>query len=267
MPEELDQTEELQQSEIAETPDGGVEVSIGEETEQPQDQVKEAEQKPQEDDSQKLKNRLGYQERQIQKLQQQLEAMSKPSQPASQPEKEVPVSELDKMVQEGRWQEAVSKLAEQRAKEIFQEEQMRIQQQSEQQRLQSEIEKNAQLALERHPELNDATSEKAQIWLDILNQNPRWRQSPDGPLLTMYRLEEELRRKGYDIDGSIKRSVESEKERIARAQATATHASRPVSSNKITLTKEQREFCDLNGIKYEDYARNLTRVGGSEVAA
>jgi len=267
MPEELDQGQvEVTNPENTETSDGGIEVSIGEEQKPQEPQVSATEKpKPQEDDSTKMRNRLGYQERQIQKLQQQIETMGKPSQPATEPEKEVPVSELDKMVQDGHWQEAVTKLARKEAMDLYQIEQAKIKEQADQQLLTSEIEKNAQSALDRHPELNDATSEKAQIWLDTLNKNPRWRQSPDGPLLTMYKMEEELRKKGYDIDGSIKKSVESEKERLARASATSTPSSRPVSSNKITLSKEQREFCDLNGVKYEDYARNLAKVGGSEV--
>ena len=124
------------------------------------------------------------------------------------------------------------------------------------------MEKNSQEVISRHPELEDTASEKTQIFQDILNNNPRWRSSPDGPLLTMYGMERELRKRGYDVEGTIKEKVENEKERVVRATATSLSASRATTTgNKIVLTREQKEFCDQNGVSYEDYARTLKKSG------
>jgi hypothetical protein len=81
----------------------------------------------------------------------------------------------------------------------------------------------------------------------------------------MYAMEDELRKKGYDIDGRVTEKVKEETSRLMKANVSSLPSSRPSApSNKITLTKEQREFCDENGLSYETYARTLQKQKAGE---
>ena len=269
MPEETKKPEE-ETSEVKETEEGGVEVTLKEPSEteetviETETEVKKEEKKSvkkEEVNLETMRNKLYAQDRIITRLQQQVESFTKPQTQTTETQVQ---DDLDKLAQTD-WKAAVRKLASQEAQEIIrkQNEQINLQQQ---QIYESQVlEQSAQSALSRHPELNDNTSEKSQIWFNTLNNNPRWRTSPDGPLLTMYEMENELRKRGYDIDGEIKKRVETETERITRTLGTSLPSSTiSTPGNKIVLTKEQKEFCDLNGMKYEDYARTLQKAGGKE---
>jgi len=251
--------EEVIAPETTETEDGGIEVNLEEEG-KPQEEVKQEEKKvvpPVESKEKKLENQLGYTQRKLAKLEQEILSMRQTPPPVREEVISTPTDEIDKLAQSD-WKAAVRKLGAEEAQRILREDRDKLRQQTQLTETQLSIEKNAQTALERHPELNEEGSEKTQIWFDILNANPRWRNSPDGPLLTMYKMEEELRKKGYDIDGEVTKKVSTEKERFIRANSTALPSSRKTApTNKITLTKEQRDFCDSNEMKYEDYARSL----------
>jgi len=269
MPEEKTAEEKLEEenSKITETTEGGVEVSVEEEN--PENIIvqekKEEAKKPVRQDP--LTNKVYAHDRILASVQRSIEELKNimlQSSSAITTEQEVKLDELDKLAQTD-WKAAVGKIAETRVKEIINAERVQIEQARGQTEVAQLMEKNSQLVLSRHSELEDATSEKAQIFQDILNNNPRWRTSPDGPLLTMYEMESELRKRGYDVDGSIKTKVEAETERITRVTGSTLPASRATTSgNKIVLTREQREFCDQNGVKYEDYARTLKKSGDKE---
>ena len=258
------QAEETKKSEITETPEGGVEVELEEQNlpevpEKPKEEPKEKS-KPPEDEASKLRNRVGYQERVISRMQKQLEDITQP--PPVETES-VPVDEIDKVAQTD-WKAGVRMLINQEVNTILEEDRRKIGVTAKIEENSSIMERNSQEALSRHPELNDESSEKTQIWFDTLEKNPRWQTLPEGPLLVMNIMETELRKRGYDVDGTIKAGVESETTRIARASGTNLPSSRPAdTTNKVVLTKEQKEFCDTHGIRYNDYAR--TQKFGGEV--
>lgn len=269
MPEEKPTEEKLAEktAKITETEEGGVEVSVEEEI--PKEEIvsekKEEEKKPVKQDP--LTNKVYAHDRILANVQRSIEELKNimlqntPSSTITQ-EQETKLDELDQLAQTD-WKAAVGKIAETRAREILSNERKQIEQVREQEEIAQLIEKNSQLVLSRHSELEDATSEKSQIFQNILNNNARWRTSPDGPLLTMYKMEDELRKRGYDVDGSIKTKVEAETERVTRIAAFTLPTSKTTSAsdNKIVLTREQREFCDQNGISYEEYARTLKKSG------
>mgnify|MGYP001578112338 FL=1 len=269
MPEEKTAEEKLEEenSKITETAEGGVEVSVEEEI--PKEEVvqekKEEEKKPVKQDP--LTNKVYAHDRILANVQKSIEELKNimlQSSSTITQEQEIKLDELDKLAQTD-WKAAVGKIAETRTREILNAEKVQIEQVKGQEEIAQLMEKNSQAVLSRHSELEDATSEISQIFQSILNNNPRWRTSPDGPLLTMYEMENELRKRGYDVDGSIKTKVEAETERITRVTSSTLPASRPTTSgNKIVLTREQREFCDQNGVKYEDYARTLKKSGDKE---
>lgn len=272
-PEDGEIVKEEKTSEITETQDGGVEVSVEtqdipkeEVQEEPKVVVKEEKPKPSIDD-QSWRNKVFAQDRIIQKMNREIEEMrqkviSEPSSTKTEVNSEL--DEIDKLAQTD-WKAAVNKLAERKAREIMDNEKIHIQEQQERLSVQNTMETNSRSVVEKHPELNEAESEKSTIFQSILSNNPRWRTSPDGPLLVMYEMENELRKRGYDVEGNVTQKVEKEVSRITRASASSLPASRQTTStNKIVLTREQREFCDQNGMSYEDYARTLSKSRGKE---
>ena len=272
-PEEADVVKEEKTSEITETQDGVVEVSVeAQDTpkdvvqEEPKVVVKEEKPKPSVDD-QSWRNKVFAQDRIIQKMSSEIEKMRQrvASEPSStKAEVNTELDEIDKLAQTD-WKAAVNKLAERKAREILDNEKQHIQEQQERLSVQNTMETNSRAVVAKHPELNEADSEKSLIFQSILSANPRWRTSPDGPLLVQYEMENELRKRGYDVEGNVTQKVEKEVSRITRASASSLPTSRQTTStNKIVLTREQREFCDNNGMSYEDYARTLSKSRGKE---
>ena len=255
-------------SKITETEDGGVEVSVEEETpETTVEEKKEEEKKEVSIKQDPLKNKVYAHDRILANVQKSIEELKNimlENSPSSKValEQEVELDELDKLAQKD-WKAAVSKLAEAKTKELLNAEKRQIEEERYNLNLNQLMEQNSQTVLNRHPELADEDSEKSQIFQDILNKTPRWRTSPDGPLLTMNEMENELRGRGYDVDGAISKSIEAEKNRLVRTTAATLPSSRTIltTGNKVVLTREQKEFCDQNGISYEEYARTLKKSG------
>ena len=271
-PEEAIVKEEEETSEIVETKDGGVEVSIEtqnipkeEVQEEPKVVVKEEVVKPKQNvDDQSWRNKVFAQDRIINKMNREIEELrtkvvNEPS--YTKQEVNAELDEIDKLAQTD-WKAAVNKLAERQARDIINKERESIREQQELIKVKNTMETNSQTVVAKHPELNENDSEKSVIFQSILSNNPRWRTSPDGPLLVMYEMENELRKRGYDVEGKVTEKVTNEVNRIARASSSSLPASRrTVSTNKIVLTREQRDFCDQNGMSYEDYARTLSKSG------
>ena len=260
--EKVAKPEEEKTPEVVETEDGGVTVSLEEEApETEQEEVKkEPEVKPEVKPEDHLKNKVFAQERIISKLQREMELLKSAKPLEKEPEPEL--DDLDKLAQKD-WKAAVRKLSIEEARKIIQEDRKNLEVLKERETTQTRMDKNSQVVIGRHPELEDAASEKTQIFQSILNQNPEWRTSPDGPLLVMYQMENELRKRGFDVDGSVGKEVDKERERVLRLTTGSLPTTRKTNgSNKIILTREQKEFCDQNGVSYEDYARTLQKAGG-----
>ena len=214
--------------------------------------------KPTPESYESIKNKLYAQDRIISRLQREWE--EKRPTPPTVKEEETPVAmdRIDKLAQTD-WKAAVIELSKEGAKELIAKERQLLQQEREIQEINQIREKEAEFVIGRHPELNEADSEKSQIFQKILNDNPRWRTSPDGPRLTMREMEDELRARGYEV-ATPKREPESK----PRSMDTILPPSRQTTpSNRVVLTREQRDFCDANGMKYEDYAKTLKQPGNN----
>ena len=262
---------EAKASAITETAEGGVEVPVDEIQEEVATQETTVTEEPKEDKKEParqdpIKNKVFAHDRILSNIQRDIEAIRLSMQQNSSTgqvtqEQGANLTDIDKLAQTD-WKAAVNKLSELKFQELRQKEQHDIERVTQETLITQKMETNSQAVLSRHPELNEADSEKSQLFQGILNQHPDWRTSPEGPLLTMYEMENQLRSKGYDVDHVVAKKVEEEQNRIAKAQGNALAASRlNMTSGKVVLTKEQKDFCDFNGISYEEYARTLRQTG------
>jgi hypothetical protein len=155
------------------------------------------------------------------------------------------------------WKSTVREMARQEAAELRKIE--TAQQQAEYQRQQSLnlLENNKRQVLTKHSELNDEGSAKADIYRTILQEKPEYLNNPFGPVLAMRDMEDRLREQGI-MDTPTQQIVQKEVARQARTGASVLPKGTSASGNqRITLSKEQKEFCDANGLKYENYGRYM----------
>lgn len=121
--------------------------------------------------------------------------------------------------------------------------------------------------LERHPELNDETTEKAQVFLQILNENPEYLTQANGPIYAMRDMEERLREVGKDIDTPRRVASNPDATRAARAAVMAGGKATPSTGRRVVLSKEEMEFCQEQGLKPEEFAKQKLALEASRKGA
>lgn len=176
---------------------------------------------------------------------------------------EVPQDEWDIKVQKD-WKGTVQELAEKRYKELRQAE-LRDQQvyQAQQQKVQL-LEQNKRRVMEKHPELDDATSDKARIFQEVIQKNPDYVYNEFGPVLAMREMEDELRKRGI-VDEPTRNIVDKEVQRQTRTNATSVRPGQQTTGvKKHIMSASDKEFCDLHKIKYETFISNQQRMSKSE---
>lgn len=114
--------------------------------------------------------------------------------------------------------------------------------------------------LSRHPELDDETSEKSQIFSGILQRNPRLAKLPEGPIIVMHKMEKAMRDKGMTDDMIFGKKEKvavpsAELSRTGRAALTAGGRMPEKKARTVTLSSEDLEFCKNNDIDPKDFAR------------
>lgn len=116
----------------------------------------------------------------------------------------------------------------------------------------------------KHPELNDDYSEKTRVYLQVLQENPRYLTDPKGPIHAMRDMEEKLSELGYVDEAAAlaeRKGVKKEKDRQARVKIVSGKGKSPISkSRSVTLNKDEVEFCKHNGIDPKQYAVNKARM-------
>ncbi len=153
------------------------------------------------------------------------------------------------------WKGTVDELADQRFEKKWKEREEAQRVEIENQKTKALLEANKKSVLDKHQELNDDGSQKAQIYRQIMQERPDYLANSYGPILVMREMEDRLRDMGV-VDSPTQKVVEKEVNRLVRTNAGGIPKGAPVNNGKsITLTKEQKEFCDANNIKYESYAR------------
>jgi hypothetical protein len=162
----------------------------------------------------------------------------------------------EKKLQEN-WKGTVEELAELKFRELEQRREQERLVQAERERKSNLLNENKKKVIERHPELFDEESEKAAIYKQVLESNKDYLTDPFGPVLAMRDMEDALREQGKWVDPVTKNIVDREVSRQARTGAgqlpNGTHRA---SATKHVLSKDDKEFCDQNGINYESYLKS-----------
>lgn len=206
-------------------------------------------------------NGLSYLGRQFQEFSKKLDNIQ--YQPQVKPSYDGSKDPYDEMVEKD-WKQAVRTLAREEAEAIRQAQvQQDYQRQLEQQKV-TVLEQSKQKVLSKYPDIQDPDSDIAKRYMKILNQNQDYLRNDRGPILAMRDLEDELREEGR-LDEYSKKAVEKEVNRQVRTGVTTLPrtSNGAASSNKISLTREQKELCDNHNIRYEDYALMLKKQAAS----
>lgn len=213
-------------------------------------------------------NGLSYMGRQFQEVSRKLDSLQ--YQPTQRIQSNGVKDPYDELVEKD-WKQAVRTLAREEAEAIRQVQVAQDYQRWEEQQKVNLLEQSKQKVMAKYPEIQDQNSEIAKKYMRILTQNQDYLRNNRGPLLAMRDMEDELLSEGR-LDEFTKKAVDREVSRQVRAGvATLPRASNGAgSSNKVTLTRDQKELCDHNNIRYEDYAAMLKRQqlgSGREVEA
>ena len=170
-----------------------------------------------------------------------------------------PPTEWDEKLQKD-WKGTVEELADARVNQILERQAQTQRAEYDRQQSFQLLENNKKKVLERHKELNDETSSKANVYREILQEHPEYLNNPFGPVLAMRDMEDRLKENGV-VDDTTRQTVQREAQRIVRTNASSIPSgqSSATKGKSVTLTKEQKEYCDLKGIKYENYARYATQ--------
>ena len=188
--------------------------------------------------NQAINNTREYNNRQLAEIKQAL-ADLKPKEPVK------PADDLDELVQQD-WKAGVRGVA----RQVLEEERRKASTITDEQRVMGILEESKKKVMERHPELSDPNSAKAQEFLKILDENPDFKANPRGPMLAAYEMENRL--KAHDtIESREKPQV---KETRARAASIPAGTS-PGTKTAYSLSKADMDFCRLNNINPENYKR------------
>lgn len=217
----------------------------------------------------KLHNRSEYLNRNLERTLKQVQTMvsqmqsGQTNQSSSQTqshEKSGQVDELDQIAEKD-WKQAVRILAEQVADEkLTARQKAELTQRTEQERIMT-LNKSKSNVLSKYPNIDDETSQESKIYAKVLEENPDLLSNVRGPELAMYKMEERLKSSDPILQQKENMDeIDKEVQRRMRISASSVPAGRPAADNKIVLTTLDKEYCDRNGIPYEQFAK-MTKVG------
>lgn len=124
--------------------------------------------------------------------------------------------------------------------------------------------------IQRHPELNDVSTDKSKIYLNILERNPEYLTMSKGPILAMRDMEDEMEAQGYtkeQIFDAKKVSTQNEATRVNRGALTSGGRMPEKSARTVQLSKDDMEFCKTQGIDPIDYAKQRLELENNKKGA
>jgi len=212
----------------------------------------------------RLQNTIAYQTRQLERAMrelQQTKAEIQALRERSETQVKAPevTDEIDEIAQRD-WKQGVKKVVEKdieaKVQEILTKRDKAQEEITRRRASESELEKSKQRVLQKYPDLDSDESEEASVYRQVLTEDNSLLSNIHGPEIAMYRMEERLREMGR-TPATVKPIVDREVQRLARAGASSVIGRQMSQNGKITLTKEQKEFCEHYNIPFAEYAKNL----------
>ena len=120
----------------------------------------------------------------------------------------------------------------------------------------------------RYPELHELSgtpdSPVSLMYTEIVNNDPTLLSDPNGPEMAMYRMERLAKERSVELKPN---DLQPEAPAAKRRSGALPPSRGTPQSDKFILTKEDKAFCDLHGVKYEDFARSAqaSASGGMEI--
>ena len=210
----------------------------------------------------KLNNTIAYQTRKLEQAMRELQEMkqrfaSVPQQ--SEKGQTASTDEVDEIAQKD-WKLGVRKVVEKdietKIQDAFAKKEQAEAEVKRRSAVESELEKSKRKVLDKYPQIEDDSSEEAAIYRQVINEDNSILSNVYGPEIAMFRMEDRMRQMGK-TPPSVKPIVDREVSRLTRAGASSVVGKTTSTNGKITLTKEQKEFCDHYSIPYTEYAKNL----------
>lgn len=225
--------------------------------------------KPQVDLS-KLHNTIAFQTRKFDQAMREIGELKVQLQKAVTPQQVSEIKdEIDEIAQKD-WKAGVKKVVETQINEAVTEALKKRDEESRanQKRFSAEqqVENSKKLVMERYPEIETEGSQYNRFYIQAINEDPDILSNSRGPYIAMKRMEELMEDQGI-APRATKKIVDREVSRLVRAGASSIVGHKASPNGKITLTREQKEFCDHNNLPYEQYVKNLKAseaVGGVE---
>lgn len=224
------------------------------------DSEKEPEKNPQEDETlKKLAGRMEYHarlyEKGIRELNEIKKSLLENRNPANARETDDAVDELDELAQKD-WKAAVRKLGREEAERILKEEREKASQENIRQSQAFSYERSKRIVLEEYPDIfEDGSTEHGKLYRQVYNEDQSLLSNPNGPEIALYRMKRKMSENGV-ITNDVKPILDKEMARRQRAGASQV-TGRANGSNNVILTKDQKQWCDYNGVDYKDYAVSL----------
>ena len=174
-------------------------------------------------------------------------------------------NEYDKLVEQGQWQTAVTKIAEQAAASVLTAKQAEAQFNQVQESREQIRQGHMKTLLTTYTELDEATGDPASlvsvVFNKVLDAHPEYSSSELGPRTAMRDMEHILLIEHGILPRGTTPVHTKETARQARVNQASLPPGRPAGKpGVVTLSKEQKELCDMQGIPYADYARSLRDV-------
>lgn len=213
------------------------------------------------EDIRKLHNTIAYEARKYDKIQKELQELKDQLKASSLPkaeQKEV-IDEIDKLAQQD-WKAGVKLLVkediEDRVNAVLKKRDEDALASQRRYAVDQELDNSKKLVMQKYPKIEEDGSEENKLYLEVINEHPELLKNTHGPEIAMYRMEERMRAMGR-IPPTVRPVIDKEVNRLVRAGASSVIGRTASPNGKITLTKEQKEFCDHYKIPYERYAKNL----------
>lgn len=251
---ELEQKElkEEKKPDPVENEDGSLDVSIEEEPAGAEEPKEKSEEKPEDEDVHKKNSEWAAKRLDTEKAELKRRAEAAESK----------IAALEKKPSDGKTHEdlesdlakkpvsTIEEIASRKAEEIVN---RREQERKVNEEFYKTLEGSKNKVLKRHPELENPSSVKSQIIMEVLEKNPYLKQRADGPILAMVEMEDIIKEKGMATnDESRPRVPNLPKDRNLKSDKT------------VTLSKEDLEFCREHNMDPKKYALRRQKLSNNE---